>query len=127
MRQRHNSTIEPENVLNLARTRWALSQRSLGSSHSISIGDRQSAHREAASFNEVVSERPTWPPEMPRSVPAFRIQPSSFCEIGAATLRLVSRVLGLGLPGGVLASGGVVALSVCTVALALWVRPGGKA
>ena len=31
------------------------------------------------------------------------------------------------LPGGVLAAGGVVALSVCTVALALWVRLGGKA
>jgi hypothetical protein len=31
------------------------------------------------------------------------------------------------LPGGVLASGGVVALSVCTVALVLWVRLGGKA
>jgi hypothetical protein len=31
------------------------------------------------------------------------------------------------LPGGVLAAGGVVALSVCTVALALWVRPGGNA
>jgi hypothetical protein len=31
------------------------------------------------------------------------------------------------LPGGVLAAGGVVALSVCTVALALRVRLGGKA
>jgi hypothetical protein len=31
------------------------------------------------------------------------------------------------LPGGVLAAGGVVALSVCTVALAIWVRLGGKA
>jgi hypothetical protein len=30
-------------------------------------------------------------------------------------------------PGGVLAAGGVVALSVCTAALALWVRLGGKA
>jgi hypothetical protein len=29
-------------------------------------------------------------------------------------------------PGGVLAAGGVVALSMCTVALALWVRPDGK-
>ena len=31
------------------------------------------------------------------------------------------------LPGGVLAAGGVVALSVCTVALVLWAQPGGKA
>jgi hypothetical protein len=31
------------------------------------------------------------------------------------------------LPGGVLAAGGVVALSVCTVALVLWAKPGGEA
>jgi hypothetical protein len=30
------------------------------------------------------------------------------------------------LPGAVVAAGGVVALSMCTVALAIWVRPGGK-
>ena len=52
--------------------------RGLRSGHSIPIGDRQSAHREPASFNEIVSERPTRSPIRPRSVTAFRIQLSSF-------------------------------------------------
>ena len=47
------------------------------SSHSISIGRRQSAHRQPASFNKVVPERPRRPAEKPSSEAALRIQPSS--------------------------------------------------
>jgi hypothetical protein len=44
----------------------------------------------------------------------------------AGALFIVSHSPECLVPGGVLVAGGVVALSVCTVTLVLWVNPGGK-
>ena len=75
--------------------------RALRPGHSISIGDRQSAHREAASFSAFVSARPTRPGVRSRSATALRIQDSAddASEVcGSVIHRIRTQRLGMEFP-----------------------------